>query len=324
MLSRSFFHKLVPWLAGGALLCSACFGPAPVPHSSPIDGSTASPLPALTVAHTPIPSTPAPTLTPSPSPTPTPLPVVARVNGEAITLTEFEAELARYQAALSAEGQTETLEAMSERVLGALIDEVLLAQAAQENGYSEDQAGTQARLEQLIADAGGEETFQRWLADNGYTLSSFQHALGRAAAAAWMRDQILTKVLETAEQVHARHILLYNSEQASQVLVELKSGKDFATLASVYDPVAAGDLGWFPRGYLTDLQLEEVAFSLQPGEYSQVISTPLGYHILQVIERAEARPLEADARLVLQTQALQEWLANRRSTSDIFSDLPAQ
>ena len=63
--------------------------------------------------------------------------------------------------------------------------------------------------------------------------------------------------------------------------------------------------------------LEEAAFGLQAGEYSAVIETPAGFHILQVIERSPQQPLSPDARYILQERALQDWLAQRRSQSDI-------
>ena len=51
-------------------------------------------------------------------------------------------------------------------------------------------------------------------------------------------------------------------------------GRILLSLAAEYDPVAEGELGWFPRGYLFDKELEDAAFGLQAGEYSQVIETP--------------------------------------------------
>jgi parvulin-like peptidyl-prolyl isomerase len=68
---------------------------------------------------------------------------------------------------------------------------------------------------------------------------------------------------------------------------------------------------------LTETELEQAVFSLQPGEHSAVIHTRLGYHILEVTERDTHHPLDPDARLALQTQSLEQWLAKRRSQSEI-------
>jgi parvulin-like peptidyl-prolyl isomerase len=111
--------------------------------------------------------------------------------------------------------------------------------------------------------------------------------------------------------------LLYNSDEATNVYAQLQSGADFATLAAQYDPLAAGSLGWFPRGYLTVPELDDPIFSLQPGEYSNVIETALGFHIIQVIDRDAAYPLSPLAQQRLRIQAVQNWLEMRRNQSDI-------
>jgi peptidyl-prolyl cis-trans isomerase C len=63
--------------------------------------------------------------------------------------------------------------------------------------------------------------------------------------------------------------------------------------------------------------LEETAFSLAPGQHSDVIESEVGYHILLVVERDAQHPLSPDAYLVMQEKALQDWLAQERAESDI-------
>jgi parvulin-like peptidyl-prolyl isomerase len=240
------------------------------------------------------------------------------VDGEAITLEQLQAELARYQAALGTQLATDE----QQRVLDDLIDQTLLAQAAFEGGYTLDEAALQKRIDTLIDRLGSEQALTEWQAANGYSAESFRQDLARAVAAAWMRDQIAASVPPTAEQVHARQIRHYNPEDAAGALAQLRQGADFAALAEQADPIGKGDLGWFPRGYLLDKKLEEAAFGLQPGEYSDVIEASTGFHILQVIERDPAHSLEPDARLTLQYQALEAWLQDRRAQSEIQVLLP--
>ncbi|MFQ5916611.1 MAG: SurA N-terminal domain-containing protein [Candidatus Binatia bacterium] len=80
--------------------------------------------------------------------------------------------------------------------------------------------------------------------------------------------------------------------KAEGVLSEARDGKDFAQLVKEHsdDPSAAqrGDAGFFTRGQLLP-SLEEVAFSLNKGEISNVVETPLGFHILKVEEIREER-----------------------------------
>lgn len=297
------------WLLAGSLLVSACGAatevPAPTGETPP-----ASPVP--------------PTHTPTPVlPTPTPMPLAARVNGEEITLAEFEQELARYQAAMDGSGAAlEPGPEARQRVLDDLVDQILLAQGARQAGFVLADSELQSRLEALAREAGGEAALAEWQAANGYTPESFVRALERAIAAAWMRDRLIAAVPDKAEQVHARQILLHNEEQAREVLARLGAGEKFETLAVEFEPVTSGDLGWFPRGYLLEPALEEAVFALEPGAYSRVVETRVGFHLLQLVDRDPDRPLEPEALLALQRKALREWLDTRRSESQIQTLLP--
>ncbi|RME06432.1 MAG: hypothetical protein D6803_06495 [Anaerolineae bacterium] len=263
------------------------------------------------------PATPttAPTAT-LPPPSATPIPLAASVNGEGILLAEFQAEVARFQMAVGTDPTAED----ESRILQSMIDEVLLAQAAAEAGFVVDEAMVQERLAQMDID---ETELQAWLEQHGYTRDEFLKAMRRAIAAAWMRDQIIAATPRTGEHVHARQILLYNSDDAAAVLAQLQNGADFATLAEQYDPTTGGDLGWFPRGYLTVAEyLDDAVFSLSEGEFSDVLTSPIGYHIVQVIERDTERPYTPDAYRLAQQQYLENWLAERRNQSEIVITLP--
>jgi peptidyl-prolyl cis-trans isomerase C len=242
-------------------------------------------------------------------PTETPVELAALVNGDGITQAEFQAELARFRAA-----GTELATDDDVFVIQDMIDQLLLAQAAADFGFTVDEAMLESRIAKL--DIGGND-LQTWLEAHGYTENSFRDALARSIAAAWMRDQVIAQVPMKGEQVHARQILLYNSEDADEVFSQLEAGADFETLAEQYDPLLGGDLGWFPRGYLTVPELDEVVFQLSPGEYSDIIETMLGFHIVQVIEQDPDHTLNPNTYRVVQTQALEQWLLDRRAESDI-------
>lgn len=294
MTASPLTRSLLPLLLV-ALLLSACEIPA---------GGGADPTPAV-----------APT--DALPPTPTSVPLAATVNGEGISWAEFEAELARYQQAQAELGGTVSAEEASVIVLDDLIDQTLLAQAAAAEGYSVDDAALQARIDELAAQVGGTEALSAWQAAHGYTEADFRSALRRQMAAAWMRDRVIAAVPLAPEQVHVRQILFYNGEDAQNVFALLQEGWDFMVLAEQYDPITKGELGWFPRGYLAHPEIEAAAFALQPGEYSQVVPSAVGYHILYLVERDPARPLSPDALLTLQEHALQDWLTQRRNASTI-------
>ena len=240
------------------------------------------------------------------------------VNGEGITVVEFNAEVQRYLTSQNNLGRTVSAEEASETVKEDLTAQLLLAQAARDNGFSLDEAGLQSRIESLAAQTGGPEALSTWQAEHGYSEQAFRIALQRAAEAAWMRDKILADVPSTAEQVHVQQILLYNQDTAQRFLTQLNGGADFDELALQADPLTRGDLGWVPRGYLLEPKIEEAAFNLVVGAYSDVIATEVGFHIVRILERDPQRPLSPDAYLALQELALKKWIEEQRQQAEIL------
>ncbi len=262
--------------------------------------------------------TPTPTL----EPTPTELPMAAHVNGEGILLSEYQAELQRYQAASQQMNESYDDQAASQAVLDELVNQTLLARAAIQQNYTVDDAALQAKIDELTQNAGGADALQAWLSQNFYTDESFRTALKRDMAATWMRDQIIAAVPTTAEQVHARQILVDSQNEAESVLRQLQAGTSFDTLATQYDPLTGGELGWFPRGYLLQPDVENAAFSLAAGSYSGIINTSYGYHIVEVIEKDANHELSPDALLFMQRAGLENWLEQQRTQSAIETSLP--
>ena len=261
-----------------------------------------------------------PTLTPTLilTPTGTPVPLAASVNGEGITVAEFEAELARYQQAQANLGNSVSLETATQAVLNDMLDTLLLEQGAAASGFIVDDATVQSRIDALASQVGGLDVLVSWESAHGYTDADFRSALRHQIGAAWMRDQITASVSSTAEQVHVKQILLYDAGEAQQALGLLEAGWNFDDLSAQYDPLTKGELGWFPRGYLPAADIEEAAFALQPGQYSAIIQDETGYHILYVVERDPARLLSPDALLTLQERAVQSWLTQRKNESTIL------
>ncbi len=268
-------------------------------------------------------ATPVPTVTPIPPtetplpPSPTPLPLAIRVNTSGILLTDYEEELKRFDAAMTTLGKTYTAEDRRERVLDELIGSELLYQEAIKNGYVLSDEDLNARIGQLVSSAGGEAGFNTWLQNNGYTVDSFRRFLIRNLGAAWQRDQIIKALPEAVEQIHARQIFFSREEGAAIARQKVDNGADFSVLAIEADPVTKGDLGWFPRGYLLQPEVEEAAFQLQPGQVSQVVKSSIGYHLVQLIERDPAKKLDPDARAVLEKKAITDWVSTVRSNAKI-------
>jgi len=260
---------------------------------------------SLGTSNTPTPTIP--TATPLP-PSPTPPPAVAMVNGEYITVSEFEAELSRYKTAFPNVDDAQARKV----VLDDLISQYLLSQAAREENFEVTESDLQSRIDAL----GSPDAIAQWQSAFGYDNESFRVSLKRSIESAWMRDNIIADVPNTMEQIHLRQILTYNEADAQSVLQRLSTGEDFDELASLYDPVTNGELGWVPQGYLLDAKADEAVFALQTGETSGIISTEAGYHIFKAIERSE-HELTPDALLIMQELALKSWLETQHKNSDI-------
>jgi peptidyl-prolyl cis-trans isomerase C len=293
--SRWVLIQLTMILALGLSSCGSLFGTKPAP--TPL-GPTSTPMP----------------------PTATSQAMAATVNGEGITVAEYTAELARYKSAQQALNKTVPDSDASKTVLEDLIAQVLLEQGARSAGYAISDSALQSRVNALTTQLGGADKLSKWESDHGYTDVSFRADLKLSIDAAWMRDKIINAVPTAADQVHVQQILLYNINDAQNVLQQLQGGADFNELALKYNPpndAAHGDLGWFPKGYLLDSNVEQAAFSLQVGQTSGVIQTDVGYDILKVLERDPQRPLSPDAYLAMQEQALKNWVAQQRAQAKV-------
>lgn len=122
----------------------------------------------------------------------------------------------------------------------------------------------------------------------------------------------------TVQQTRARHILIkvnqiVSAADARRKLVELKERLDnkaakFDDLARLYsnDGTASkgGDLGWIYPGD-TVPEFERAMNALKPGEISQPVESPFGYHLIEVLERKTEEVSKERQRMVAR-QALRE------------------
>jgi parvulin-like peptidyl-prolyl isomerase len=266
---------------------------------------------------------------PPPSPTPTTEPFAALVNGQPITLAEYERQVASYETSMTAAGQDPntpegqaTLAQNREWVLDQMIDQVLIVQAAGQAGVIISDAELDATIRSL-RDEIGEDAFQQWLQNEGMSLDEMRERLRSDMTAGQMANRIADERVPTrTEHVHARHILVSTEEEARQILAQLQAGADFVTLAQAYSQDIStrdtgGDLGFFPKGILTSPEVEAVAFSLQPGQISDVVPSALGFHIVQVVERVPDMEISADNLRLLRDKAVQEWVVSLRAAAQI-------
>ena len=113
-------------------------------------------------------------------------------------------------------------------------------------------------------------------------------------------EQVEAEVPSVAaeEQVRARHILIDLAggeaaarKEANRILREIRQGADFEMMAREFSTdessaLRGGDLGFFTRGRMVP-EFETVAFSLAPGQVSDLVRSPFGFHIIKSIAKTE-------------------------------------
>ena len=153
------------------------------------------------------------------------------------------------------------------------------------------------------------------------------------------------------ERVHVAHILFKTTgktpaevatieKTARDVLGQIKSGKDFGELARQHSEDSSapqgGDINWIVRGQ-TVKEFEDAAFSMKPGQVSDLVKTIYGIHILKVLDRQNAhlqtldevkyqiRPTLEKEKLVRSEQALADDLGRRlQQNPKAFGDVARQ
>jgi peptidyl-prolyl cis-trans isomerase SurA len=111
-------------------------------------------------------------------------------------------------------------------------------------------------------------------------------------------------------QTHARHILLRPTPQLTESAAiakledlrkRIEGGADFAQLAREFSQDASGpnggDLGWSSPGMYVP-EFEEAMNSLSPRQVSQPLVSRFGVHLIQVLERRQAKLSEREQREV--------------------------
>lgn len=250
--------------------------------------------------------------------------VVAKVNGEIITLTEFQQrQLAAAQTARIDPAQVSAfLRKNNAKILQEAIDEVLLMQKAEDSGMKApaewiDEAIAGIRKENNLT---SDEQFQAALAHEGLTLGELRQNIERGIIKRYILERDVRPKAEATEAelraeyeklkaaeftkpatVTLQEILVRNDggglALARRLVERARAGEDFQTLARTYSSAPSrangGDLGQIAQGDLHP-DLEKTAFSLPVGSVSDPLPVEDGYRIVKVIAKTSGSttPLE--------------------------------
>jgi parvulin-like peptidyl-prolyl isomerase len=273
--------------------------------------------------------------TPTPGPTPTRVlsasgePIAARVNGVPIYLRDYQQQAAEWETAFVTQNanlddqEKQAMLAQGRRqVLNVMIEQALIEQAAAREGVNISDQELETVIARDIEENGGKEKFDDWLEANNWTYDEYKSRQRSMMIASTMFERVTGSVPKQAEQVRARHILVADEKEARDLLAQLQGGADFAQLAREHslDPStreSGGDLGFFPRDTLVVPEMEDLAFSLSVGQISDVFQSPMGYHIVQVLERVQDKPLTEESWQALKETTFRRWISELWDAADI-------
>jgi peptidyl-prolyl cis-trans isomerase C len=211
------------------------------------------------------------------------------------------------------------LSKIREKIMDQLIvQELLFAQSVKQNIKVSDQE-TEKKIKTIGSMEGG--SLEGYLKSMGISHEFLKHFLTRAIAierliekdiipGVTVSDQEVRElydqypeISQSPERVRASHILIQSGPQNSPaareaalekirgVQEELKKGADFAGLAQKHSQCPSGkkggDLNFFTRGQMAE-PFSKAAFSLKPGEMSDIVKTRFGYHIIKATDRKPA------------------------------------
>jgi len=263
-----------------------------------------------------------------------PADAAALVNGQAIPLQDFENQVTSAMSYLkqqsnfdasTQEGQA-AIAQLRRQVLGWLVDQVLIEQAAAQENISIEDAKVEAEITRLTGD--DPTKFEEWLKSNNLTRDSFKVQLQHELLGNAVQEHIVGALPAMVEQVHARHILVASEAEAMDILIKLRSGTPFADLAKQFSQdkgsnEMGGDLGFFPRGVMPTA-IEATAFALAPGQVSGIVKSDFGYHIIEVIEKDPARQVPDEMVAAWRQKTFAQWLDTQRSAAKIQYLVPME
>lgn len=247
----------------------------------------------------------------------------ATVGDHRITTSELAAVVDRGLADPSARQTVGADRPAYERtVLSRLIQHLVLAKAAEDNGVNVDGATVDKAFDSFAQQLGGEAGLRSEALKAGISPQDLRGVIADAA----LRDAIADKLTASVEipaatlaqayqaniaqydKVRSAHILVPTDAQAKQLLAQVKKDpSSFPALAARFSQDASnkatgGDLGFQGRGAL-EKPFETAIFAAAPGSFV-LARTTFGFHVIHVIARNTVSL--ADATLSLRRSLLGE------------------
>lgn len=279
------------------------------------------------------------------------------VNGVLIDQEMIDNEVKQFVVQLQMRIPSSQLEKMKPMMRGksveSLISRILLVQEADEEELQVKPEQIEAKFEEVRASFTEAGKFDQYLKDLGISAGELKKQLEIQIKAETILDKHLgdeinvtdkdvddyykqnSRSFNKTDRLRVGEIMIKldpkdsDEERAAKrartekILEELDGGADFGMLAAEYSESRskerAGELGVIEPGR-TEKPFEEAAYGLQEGEYSRIVETSRGYHIIKSMERLESISIQlSDVKDGIRT--LLETLKKQKATMDLVNSL---
>ena len=250
--------------------------------------------------------------------------VVAIVNDDPITQSELDVTMRPiyddYRSQYSGQALMEALTEARRKLLNQMIEDKLVYQEAKNQKIDPDIDEVDKQIEDLKSKFKSKTDLQDTLAKEGMSLSAMRERLEHQSVIQHLhemevRAKVVVSPLEVEkfyedhtedfssdESIRVRSITIKKNEEAREkgltdetakakienLRKRALAGQDFQSLSTEFSEDTSAKNGgltdWIKRGDMI-AEIDQVIFSLKPGQMSDVIETPMGYHLFRVEEK---------------------------------------
>ena len=211
------------------------------------------------------------------------------------------------------------LQMQERKMINKLIEDITIERAADEWEISVSDEAVKTAMERPMEEMGTKESVESKLENlYGWSLDDF----GRKV----VRGQLLReKVGAKFEQDNP--ITQEMTQRLQEAKSELDDERTFADVAIKYSEGATaasgGVMGWFAENQLQD-EIGKQIFPMQKGEYTDIIETPLGLHLVRVndISEIDDQKLFHVSQIVIKKQTFADFLNQKIAQMKIQIFLP--
>lgn len=252
--------------------------------------------------------------------------VIAQIGNEKITSDSFSERMLStppaYQAYLSTEqGKKQFIDLM--------VREKLMLESAKQAGVNKRQ-----EYKQAISEFKKEQERQLKDYEDGIMMEMYLKDLQTSTISA--SESEVNKYYEENKQdfdkpvaIIAKHILVPTKEEAELALDRINKGEKFEDVAKEMstDKISAekgGLIGPFKKGELVK-EFEDVVFSLNDGEISEIVESPYGMHIITKVSEEPLAPIPEDIakneiKRIIEKNKFEKWFEDSKQKFNVKVD----